>query len=185
MHATLADIVADTAQNSIEAGASRVDVSVIEDGNLIKVRVSDNGKGMDAPTVRRAFDPFYTEPGKHDRRRVGLGLPLLKQSCEACGGSVSLKSRRGVGTELSYSFDPSNIDMPPIGNLADSVVTLFNYPGDFDLSFAHRTASGGYSISRNELADAVGDLDTVEGLTLAREYMRSQEDALRFSAQPK
>lgn len=182
MHATLADMIADTAQNSIEAGASMVEVSVIEDGNLVSVKISDNGKGMDASMVDRAFDPFYTEPGKHDKRKVGLGLPLLKQACEACGGSVSLKSRKGVGTELSYSFDPSNIDMPPIGDLADAVVTLFNYPGDFDLVFAHRTASGEYAISRRELADAVGGLDTVEGLTLAREYMRSQEDALRLSA---
>lgn len=182
MHATLADMIADTAQNSIEAGASRVEVSVIEDGNLVSVKISDNGKGMDAPMVSRAFDPFYTEPGKHDKRKVGLGLPLLKQACEACGGSVSLKSRKGIGTELSYSFDPSNIDMPPMGNLADAVVTLFNYPGDFDLSFAHRTASGEYAISRHELADAVGGLESVEGLTLAREYMRSQEEALRLSA---
>lgn len=184
MHATFADIVADTVQNSIEAGASRVEVSVIETADLVKVRIADNGKGMDAATVKRVFNPFYTEPGKHDKRKVGLGLPLLKQACEACGGSVDLKSERGVGTELSYSFVPSNIDMPPKGDLSDAIVTLFNYPGDFELVFTHRVGSDEYTVCRSELADAVGGLESVEGLTLAREYMESQEGSLPALARP-
>ena len=77
MHATLADVIADTTQNSIEAGASRVELTVMERDNRIAVTIVDNGKGMDADTVSRAFNPFYTEPGKHDSRRVGLGLPIL------------------------------------------------------------------------------------------------------------
>ena len=63
MHATLTDVIADTAQNSIEAGAKKIEVSLIEDGATISVRIRDNGKGMDAATQDRAFDPFYTEPG--------------------------------------------------------------------------------------------------------------------------
>ena len=63
MHATLSDVIADTAQNSIEAGAKKIEVSLIEDGKTISVRIKDNGKGMDAATRERAFDPFYTEPG--------------------------------------------------------------------------------------------------------------------------
>ena len=83
MHATLADMIADTAQNSIEAGATNVEVSVTEAEGRILVDIRDNGKGMDEATLKRVFDPFYTEPGKHDKRKVGLGLPLLKQICEA------------------------------------------------------------------------------------------------------
>lgn len=179
MHATLSDILTDTVQNSIEAGASRVEVEIAEDGALSRVKISDNGKGMDEATVKRAFDPFWTEPGKHDKRKVGLGLPLLKQSCEACGGSVSLKSVKGEGTVLEYSFDPTSIDMPPMGNLAEAMVTLFNYPGEFELVFTHRAGAEEYSVSRSELADAVGGLETVEGIMLAREFMESQEEAIR------
>ena len=43
MHATLADVIADTAQNSIEAGAKKIEVSLIEDGTTISVRIKDNG----------------------------------------------------------------------------------------------------------------------------------------------
>ena len=176
MHATLADVIADTAQNSIEAGASKIEVSLIEDDATISVRIKDNGKGMDTATQERAFDPFYTEPGKHDKRRVGLGLPILKQLCESTDGSVSLSSVPGEGTILEYSFAAKHIDLPPMGDLVEMVLMLFNYPGDFDLVFTHRKGETDYSISRRELADAVGGFETLEGLSLAREFLTSQEN---------
>ena len=178
MHATIADVIADTAQNSIEAGASRVDVTLVEDGKVMSVVIDDNGKGMDEATRARAFDPFFSEAGKHDKRRVGLGLPILKQLCEACGGGLSLESEKGVGTKLSYHFDATSIDLPPMGDLGDTMTTLFNYPGTFELVFTHRTPKGEYSISRSELSEAVGGLDSVEGLALAKEFLHGQESEL-------
>ena len=178
MHATLTDVLTDTAQNSIEAGARHIDVEIVEDGTFFSVKIADNGKGMDEATQRRAFDPFYTEAGKHDKRKVGLGLPMLKQLCEMCGGGVSLESEKGVGTTLCYRFAADNIDLPPVGDIPTALLTLFNYPGNFELVFTHRTPKGEYSISRSELADAVGGLESVEGLSLAREFLESQESEL-------
>lgn len=179
MHASIADVIADTAQNSIEAGAKNVSVSLVEDGETIAVTIIDNGKGMDEATQRRAFDPFYTEPGKHDKRKVGLGLPILKQICEECDGGLSLKSEKGVGTTLSYHFAAKHIDLPPMGDIAKMVLALFNYPGDFDLVFTHRKGGEEYTISRSELADAVGGLESVESLALAGEFLSGQEEALQ------
>lgn len=178
MHATLTDVLTDTAQNSIEAGAKHIGVEIVEDGTFFSVKISDNGKGMDEATQRRAFDPFFTEAGKHDKRKVGLGLPMLKQLCEMCGGGVSLESEKGVGTTLCYRFEAKNIDLPPVGDIPSALITLFNYPGNFELVFTHRTQKGEYSISRSELADAVGGLESVEGLSLAREFLESQESEL-------
>jgi len=178
MHATIADVISDTAQNSIEAGAKHVGLSLVEDGETISVVVKDDGKGMDEETLARAFSPFYTEAGKHDKRRVGLGLPILKQLCESTDGAVSLESKKGEGTVLRYSFSAKHIDLPPMGDLADAILTLFNYPGDFDLAFTHRKGAEEYSISRMELSEAVGGLESVEGLSLARDFLRSQEESL-------
>ena len=178
MHATIADVIADTAQNSIEAGASRVEVALVEDGVTVSVRIADNGKGMDEATQRRAFNPFYTEPGKHDKRKVGLGLPILKQLCEATDGGLSLESAPGRGTTLSYHFRADHVDLPPMGDIAAMVLMLFNYPGEFELVFTHRKGGEEYEIARSELADAVGGLETVEGLTLAKEFLASQESTL-------
>ena len=178
MHATLVDVIADTTQNSIEAGAKHIALTLTEDGKTIAVRIADDGKGMDAAMLARAFNPFYTEAGKHDKRKVGLGLPILKQLCESTDGAVSLKSEKGVGTELNYSFAAHHIDLPPMGDIVETVLMLFNYPGDFDLTFTHRKGAEEYAISRRELAEAVGGLESAEGLSLARDFLQSQEDAL-------
>ena len=178
MHASLSDIVADVAANSIEARAKRVVVEVCEENGLVTLRVEDNGKGMPPEIVARAFDPFYTEPGKHDKRKIGMGLPFVKQTCDGCGGSVRLDSTPGVGTTLVCTSKADSIDLPPMGSLPQAILSLFNFQGDFDLVFRHRKNGGEYEISRLELKDAVGGFDSVEGLSLAREFLESQEASL-------
>lgn len=178
MHASLADIVADVAANAIEAAATEIRVSVAESGGWLTITVSDNGKGMDAETCARAFDPFFTEPGKHAARKIGVGLPFVKQTCDACGGTVSLKSEKGHGTELTCTFRSDSFDLPPMGDLASTALSLFNYPGDFELVFAHSRGTEGYSLARSELAEAVGGFDSVEGLSLAKEFLVNQEESL-------
>ena len=178
MHASLSDIVADVAANSIEAGAKLIRVSVVEADGIIELKVVDNGKGMPPEIVSRAFDPFYTEPGKHDNRKIGMGLPFVKQTCDACGGAVTLTSEPGVGTTLVCTFQTDNIDLPPMGSIPNAILSLFNFAGDFDLVFRHRKNGDEYEIARSELQDAVGGFESVEGLSLAREFLESQEEAL-------
>lgn len=175
MHATLTDILTDVAANSIEARARRIDVSIVEESGIITLKVEDNGKGMPREILERAFDPFYTEPGKHDKRKIGMGLPFVKQTCDACGGDVTLASTLGIGTILTCTFQADNIDLPPMGDIPGAVLTLFNYPGDFELVFTHRSAKVDYTIARSELSEAVGGFDSVESLSLAREFLASQE----------
>lgn len=178
MHASLSDIIADVSANSIEAGAKLVQVFVTETNGTIELKVVDNGKGMPPEILARAFDPFYTEPGKHDARKIGMGLPFVKQTCDACGGRVDLQSEKGKGTTIICTFQADNIDLPPMGNLVAAVMSLFNFDGDFDLVFTHAKGAASYSISRLELKDAVGGFDSVEGLSLAKEFLQGQEDEL-------
>ena len=178
MHASLSDVIADVSANSIEAGAALVQVFVTEKDGTIELKVVDNGKGMPPEIVARAFDPFYTEPGKHDARKIGMGLPFVKQTCDACGGTVDLQSEQGKGTTLVCTFQADNIDLPPMGDLVGAVMSLFNFDGDFDLVFTHVKGGNEYSISRLELKDAVGGFDSVEGLSLAKEFLQGQEESL-------
>lgn len=178
MHATICDCFADTVQNAIEAGASRIEASLAENGETVKVVIQDNGKGMDTETLKRVWDPFYSEAGKHDHRRVGLGLPLLRQMVEATGGSLSLDSARGRGTCLSYSFDATHLDTPPLGDLPGTLLTLMNYDGDFDLCFSHTRGDKSYTVCRSELQEALGDLCDASNLVLARDFLRDQESDL-------
>lgn len=178
MHATLCDYFADTVQNAIEAGASRIDAGLCENGETVKVLIRDNGKGMDETALKRVWDPFYSEPGKHDRRRVGLGLPLLRQMVEATGGSLALKSERGAGTELEFCFNARHLDAPPMGDVPTTLITLMNYEGPFELCFRHARGEKAYTVCRSELLEALGDLHDASSLVLARQFLRDQESDL-------
>ena len=53
------------------------------------------------------YEPFYTT---RTTRKVGLGLPFLIQNAEQTGGSVTLTSEPGKGTEVRAVFHSDHID---------------------------------------------------------------------------
>jgi putative nucleotidyltransferase with HDIG domain len=62
----------------------------------VVITVEDNGVGMDEPTLRRAFDPFFSQ--KSAGRRRGMGLAKALRWVEGSGGNVRLESEPGNGT---------------------------------------------------------------------------------------
>lgn len=114
--------VLDIAQNSIKAGAGLVTVSFEKnEQGLLTFSVQDNGCGMSPEFLAKVTDPFTTT---RTTRKVGLGIPMLKQSAEMCGGSFFIQSEPGVGTLIQASFDTRNIDCIPMGDICDSLLSL-------------------------------------------------------------
>lgn len=114
--------VLDIAQNSIKAKAKLVTVSFVDDGcGKLTFSVRDDGCGMSEDFLARVTDPFTTS---RTTRKVGLGIPMLKQSAEMCGGAFGIESEVGVGTYIHASFDTRNIDCIPMGDICDSLLTL-------------------------------------------------------------
>jgi hypothetical protein len=113
----------DIAENSVAAGATRVEIEVSEDLALdrLKIVVQDNGRGMDEITAAQVVDPFYTN---RTTRKVGLGLPLFKAAAEACKGWLRLTSKVGAGTRIEAEFQRSHIDRMPLGDLAATMLQL-------------------------------------------------------------
>lgn len=64
----------------------------------IKVKVKDNGLGMDRNLQKRAFDMFYR--GHEHSEGSGLGLFIVKNNAEKLGGEINLKSSLNMGTEI-------------------------------------------------------------------------------------
>ncbi|HMB25034.1 MAG TPA: ATP-binding protein, partial [Anaerolineales bacterium] len=93
----------DIAENSAAAESRNITMEVHEDlqGDRLVARVVDDGRGMDAETVQRVQDPFYTT---RTTRNVGLGIPLLKLAAEMAEGSFGLQSEPGKGTRLEAVF---------------------------------------------------------------------------------
>ncbi len=114
----------DIAENSIAAGAKNIRIQVEESckSDLLKLVVSDDGRGMDEETVKKVIDPFVTS---RTTRKVGLGIPLLKEAAEACNGSFELTSALGKGTDLKVQFQRSHIDRMPLGDVNTTFQNLF------------------------------------------------------------
>lgn len=84
-----------------EAGGTLTVSTRIEDG-WVALRFKDTGTGMDAETLSRIFDPFYTT--KESGKGTGLGLAIVHQICDTHGGKVYVDSEPGVGTEFRINF---------------------------------------------------------------------------------
>lgn len=117
--------ILDIVENSIKAKASLIELIIDEDleKDLLSIEVKDNGIGMSSEVLEKVINPFYTT---RTTRKVGLGIPLLKENAERCKGLFKITSSEGVGTQLLAEFQHSNIDRPPLGNLADTIVAIVN-----------------------------------------------------------
>ncbi|HOQ83297.1 MAG: sensor histidine kinase [Candidatus Syntrophosphaera sp.] len=114
----------DIIENSVRANAKNIQIRVIKDSNTnyLRLIVSDDGIGMDPDTLVKAQDPFFTSKTEREKK-VGLGIPLLKQNAELCNGSFLITSEPGKGTVLSAEFQLDHIDRMPLGNLKETLLS--------------------------------------------------------------
>ena len=89
------------ALQAIHHGEGEIRVSAEVNADGYRVRVSDNGEGMDEPTRQRIFQPFYTRKRGYG---TGLGLSLSQKIMKQHGGAIETESRINVGTTVSLLF---------------------------------------------------------------------------------
>ena len=149
--------ILDIAENSIDAQARRISVRIDEDveGDLLTLEIQDDGRGMDAPTLRRATDPFFTT---RTTRRFGLGLSLLSEAAKATGGELTVESAPGRGTRVSATFRPGHIDMKPLGDMAQTLLTLIAGHPELELFYSHTMGRETFSFDSVEVCARLGDL---------------------------
>jgi anti-sigma regulatory factor (Ser/Thr protein kinase) len=135
--------ILDIVENAVAAGATRVLIAVNENAgrDFLSFRVTDNGPGMSREERERALDPFFTTK----RKRTGLGLPLLAQTAEVCGGSVVLESVPRKGTRVTARFRFRHIDRPPLTKMAETMMMLFF--GHTEVEFRYRHTRNGLLFS--------------------------------------
>lgn len=100
------DAMSDRGAITIDAGESALEADkAIREGHYIWVKVTDTGSGMDAGTLKKAVEPFFST--KPVGKGTGLGLSMVHGLASQLGGKLELSSDLGKGTAATLWFPVS------------------------------------------------------------------------------
>lgn len=171
--------ILDITQNSIRAGATKVRIEIVEKAreNTFVFIIRDNGSGMTEEDLSRVHDPFFTT---RTTRRVGLGIPLLKQTAEQAGGGLTVTSAPGEGTTVEARYELDSVDRPPLGDVAASIWTLIVTNPRVDFDYRHERDGARFELSTEELKDKLRrrTLATPQIAKALRKYVAENEERL-------
>lgn len=169
----------DIAQNSITAGATRLDMALEESADgVLRLTIADNGRGMSPALLSQVTDPFTTT---RTTRKMGLGIPLLRLSAEQTGGGVTIESTEGIGTTVTATFQSGHIDCQPLGDMAGTLALIVQGAPLLELRFSHVTPSASYLFDTREVRAQLGtelSLAEPEIVLWLRDYLTEQEELL-------
>lgn len=163
--------ILDIAENSVKANAKLVEIDVVAADDLLTVSIVDDGTGMDKEFLARVTDPFTTT---RTTRKVGMGIPLFKMASEMAGGQFEISSEKGVGTSVKATFQISHIDRAPLGDIADTMVTLLSSEKDTDFRLHIAVDNNTFDFDTRELKAELGGIpvDTPEILVFVRDMIK-------------
>jgi len=106
------DAMADGGTLSISVRSEDVPASAkLPAGEYVVLTVADTGVGMDAETLRRSVEPFYSTKGVG--KGTGLGLSMIHGLAAQLGGSLEIASTPTVGTRVDMWLPAAKLGTPP------------------------------------------------------------------------
>ncbi|MCA1756944.1 MAG: ATP-binding protein [Bacteroidales bacterium] len=163
--------ILDICNNSVDAGASWIEITIDEatKPDHIIIAIGDNGKGMDSEMSSRVEDPWFTT---RTTRKQGLGIPLIKQQAITSGGSFRIESEPGEGTTVLASFLKESVDRQPMGDLAGVLLILSGTSKEIRVVMNYLTETGSWRFDTDEIKSVLEtEQITGNGLTVALREM--------------
>lgn len=144
--------ILDIAENSVSAGATKVEVSIKVDmaEDRFTLKIEDDGKGIPA---KKIADPYFT--GKSGKR-FGLGIPLLVQAARECDGSVAIDTRKPHGASIKADFRLSHADMKPLGDVGSTIAVLACGHPETDFLLRYERDGSEFSLDTGQLREKLG-----------------------------
>lgn len=178
--------ILDIAQNSVKAKADTIKILLKETSDKLIIEIIDNGCGMKSDFLRSVTDPFTTT---RTTRKVGLGIPLFKLSCQQTGGDLKISSRHeeeypdSHGTEVCAIFYKNHLDFTPLGDIVSTLTVLIQGQPNIRWIFEHITEKGSVNLDTDGLKAVLGDvpLDTFEVIVWISEYLKEQYSEIGYN----
>ena len=162
----------DIIQNSIKAQASMISTRIIADKkkDQLMIEIIDNGVGMDQALLNQIRDPFVTT---RTTRKVGLGIPLLEASAKRAEGEFMIESQKYKGTSIKAKFKISHIDRLPLGNVAETFMSLVSANKDINFSLELSNMQEIFKFSVFDVKNRLNgiSIDNIDVLIWIRDYI--------------
>lgn len=113
----------DILENSVRAGATVIATTIAADraADTLVIDVEDDGPGLPVEPAQ-ALDPFFTTK---THKKTGLGLSLFRQAAEDAGGGLEVTCSNELGGVAVHAWmSLANVDRPPLGDVATSILTM-------------------------------------------------------------
>ena len=98
-------IINNLIQNVIaHSHADKIKISLSKQGNNLRLLLADNGVGIEKEDLKHIFERLYKCDKGRSEKGSGLGLSIVHQLVEKMGGSITVESLPGKGTEFMLLF---------------------------------------------------------------------------------
>lgn len=153
--------ILDIVHNSIKAKSKKIEIVVEENtsSNFLSIKVCDNGIGMTKGFLETIMNPFKKDG---ESQRVGLGIPMLKHTCEMCNGYIKIESEPERGTTVFAVLEYNNIDTPPMGDIAEVMNVLISANPDINFKYKHIYNGKGYLFDEEKIKGILGEVEINE-----------------------
>lgn len=113
LHHVMLNLLTNAADALKDVENPRIAISCYEKGNMVVIKVDDNGKGIPEADHQHLFKPFFTSK----TTGTGLGLAIVRKMLTAMHGFIAIESYQGVGTTVTILL-PGSENEPQSENSA-------------------------------------------------------------------
>jgi len=163
--------ILDIAENSINARAKNIEITLSDnEEGIMTLVISDDGAGMNRESASKVTDPFFTT---RTTRRVGMGIPFLKEAAHAAEGELLIESVPSVGSKITATFKKAHIDRKPFGNISETIVILIAGNPTVDFKYNHFINGSKFTFDTKEIREAFQDvpINSTQVLSFIRQYL--------------